>query len=287
MTSSSPTPAPIDQLAFWNGEAGRQWTDFQDTLDTTFAPVLQHMLERATVRPGERVIDVGCGCGAYSVVLAKAVGASGEVLGIDISSEMLARARARIPTGAPLSYLEADAASHRFAAGHFDVLVSRFGVMFFADPVAAFTNLATALRPGGRVAFACWRQPRDNPYFMLPLQQAYKHVPKLPEMKPDDPGPFAFAARERVEHILNAAGFGAIALEPFDTPLDLAGGQGLDHAVAVALSIGPAGRALEGQPPEKAAATAQSIREALGPFHHGDRVDLPAAIWIVTAVKPA
>ncbi|MGO4712702.1 class I SAM-dependent methyltransferase [Bradyrhizobium sp. 2TAF24] len=286
MTSPSPLALPIDQQAFWNGEAGRQWTDFQDTLDITFAPVLQHTLARAAVRPGERVIDVGCGCGASSVVLADQVGPTGEVLGIDISQEMLTRARARMPAGAPLTYLQADAATHRFPAGHFDLLASRFGVMFFDDPIAAFSNLAAALRPGGRVAFACWRQPRDNPYFMLALQQAYKHVPKLPEMKPDDPGPFAFAAQARVERILTAAGFTSIALEPFDTSLDMAGGRGLDHAVTVALSIGPAARALEGQPPEKTAATAQSMREAFAAFQHGDNVKLPAAVWIVTAVKP-
>ncbi|MEW6640497.1 MAG: methyltransferase domain-containing protein [Pseudomonadota bacterium] len=286
MTSPSPLSIPIDQQAFWNGAAGRQWTDFQDTLDDTFAPVQQRMLERAAVRSGERVIDVGCGCGATSLALADLVGPSGEVLGIDISADMLARARERIPAGARLTYLLADAAKHPFPAGHFDLLASRFGVMFFADPIAAFKNLAAALRPGGRLAFACWRQPRDNPYFMLALQQAYKHVPKLPEMKPDDPGPFAFAAQERVERILSAAGFASVTLEPFDTSLDMAGGRGLDHAIMVALSIGPAARALEDQPPEKAAATAQSMREAFAAFHHGDSVTLPAAVWIVTAAKP-
>lgn len=284
--TSSPA-ATIDQHAYWNGAAGHLWIDFQDTLDVVYAPVQQHLLARAAVRAGERAIDVGCGCGASSLAVAERAGPTGEVLGIDIAADMLARARTRIPAGASLRFLEADAATHAFRPGHFDLLVSRFGVMFFSDPVSAFRNLATTLRPAGRVAFACWRQPRENPHLMLPLQQAYKHVPKLPQMNPDDPGPFAFAAKERVAHILSEAGLASIAMEPFDTSLDVAGGRGLDHAITVAQSIGPAARALKSQPPEKIAAATQSIREALAAHQQGDSVPLPAALWIVTAVKPA
>ncbi|WP_315834732.1 class I SAM-dependent methyltransferase [Bradyrhizobium prioriisuperbiae] len=281
------TSAPMtDQLAFWNGSAGRNWTDFQETLDATFVPVLQKLLARGAIKPGERVIDVGCGCGASSIELGNQVGAHGEVLGIDISSDMLTRARHRTPPGLHVRYQLADAASHAFVPDHFDVLFSRFGVMFFDDPERAFTNLAGAMRPGGRVVFACWRQPRDNPYFILPLQEAYKHVPKLPEVKPNDPGPFAFASEDRVHSILGAAGFTSIGMEPFDTPLDMAAGRGLDHAMHFALSIGPAARALEGQPQDKITAAAQSIRDALAQHASGDSVNLKGAIWIVTAVRP-
>ena len=283
---NSATPDRMDQQAFWNGSAGRNWTDFQETLDATLVPVLQKLLARGAVKPGERVIDVGCGCGASSIELGNQVGAHGEVLGIDISSEMLTRARHRTPGGLHVRYLLADAGRHAFVPDHFDVLFSRFGVMFFDEPERAFTNLAGAMRPGGRVVFACWRQPRDNPYFILPLQEAYKHVPKLPEVKPDDPGPFAFASEERVHRILGAAGFASIAMEPFDTPLDMAAGRGLDHALHFALSIGPTARALEGQPQDKVAAAAQSVREALARHVDGNSVNLKGAIWIVTAVRP-
>ncbi len=283
--NSTSTPNRMDQQAFWNGTAGRKWTDFQETLDETFAPVLRKLLARGAIKRGEKVIDVGCGCGASSVELGHAVGPDGEVLGIDISADMLTRARERTAVGAPVTYALADATTHAFPSGHFDVLFSRFGVMFFDAPEHAFANLASALRPGGRLVFACWRQPRENPYFILPVQEAYKHVPKLPEMKPDDPGPFAFASEERVQRILGAAGFTSVAMEPFDTPLDMAAGRGLDHAVTSALSIGPANRALEGQPQDKVAAAAQSIREALARHADGNSVNLKGAIWIVTAVK--
>ncbi len=282
---NSTTPDRMDQQAFWNGTAGRKWTDFQETLDQTFAPVLQKLLARGAIKHGEKVIDVGCGCGASSIELGHASGPDGEVLGIDISADMLTRARERTAAGTPVTYALADATTHAFTPLHFDVLFSRFGVMFFDAPERAFANLASALRPGGRLVFACWRQPRENPFFILAVQEAYKHVPKLPEVKPDDPGPFAFASEERVQRILGSAGFTSIAMEPFDTPLDMAAGRGLDHAITSALSIGPASRALEGQPQDKVAAATQSIREALARHADGNSVNLKGAIWIVTATK--
>ncbi len=155
--------------------------------------------------------------------------------------------------------------------------------MFFADPALSFTNMRKALKPSGRLAFACWREPRENPFFMAPLMAAYKHVPKLPQQGPEDPGPFAFASEDRVRRILGAAGFTGIEMEPCPLALDAAIGGGLDGAVQSALEIGPVSRALEGHPPDLRAAVAQSIREALTPFAKGDAVPLPAAIWIVTA----
>jgi SAM-dependent methyltransferase len=163
------------------------------------------------------------------------------------------------------------------------VLASRFGVMFFADPSLSFANMRKALRPSGRLAFACWREPRENPFFMAPLQAAYKHVPKLPQQGPDDPGPFAFASEARVRRILDAAGFTRIEMEACPLSLDAAIGRGLDGAVQGAFEIGPVSRALDGQPEELRKAAAASIREALTPFAKGDAVLLPASVWIVTA----
>jgi hypothetical protein len=179
--------------------------------------------------------------------------------------------------------MQADATTYAFSPGSFDLLFSRFGVMFFAEPARSFANLRRALRPGGRLAFACWRAPRENPWMMLPLQAAYAHVPRLPQLGPEDPGPFSFADPARVERILGEAGFTAIALQPFDLALDLATGKGLDAAVNAALEIGATSRAIDGQPPAVLAAVAQSIRKALAPLQQGGAVPLAGAVWLVTA----
>jgi SAM-dependent methyltransferase len=283
MTTPSGYERNPDQAAYWNGPAGQHWTDRQPMQDVLLAPVSQVLLDRAAARPGERILDVGCGCGATTIAFAERVAPDGFVLGVDISAPMLARARAIAPPGLPLDFVLADATVHPFDPAGFDLLVSRFGVMFFADPAVSFTNLRSALRPSGRVAFACWREPRHNPWMMTPLQAVYQHVPKMPRPEPDDPGPFAFASEERVHRILGQAGFSGIAMEPRDLSLDIAIGRGLDAAVEGALEIGPASRALQGHPADVRAAAKGSIRDALVPFVRGESVPLPASIWIVTA----
>ena len=272
-----------DQIAYWNGEAGQRWTDRQSVQDVVLAPVTEQLIARIAAQPGQRILDVGCGTGAIAIELARRVAPSGRVLGIDISTPMLERARQLTPKELPADYALADATVYPFEAGSFDLLVSRFGVMFFADPVLSFRNLRTALRPDGRLVFACWREPRENGWMMAPLMAAYKHVPKLPPQSPDDPGPFAFADEARVTRILGEAGFADVAMEACPLSFDVAAGRGLEAAVQGALEIGPAHRALEGQPPEVVAAATQSIREALTPFARGPSVWLPGAIWIVTA----
>jgi ubiquinone/menaquinone biosynthesis C-methylase UbiE len=272
-----------DQIAYWNGPGGQRWADRQAAQDILLAPVLDVLIDRAKLKTGERVIDVGCGSGATTIAFAQKVGPSGHVFGIDVSGPMLARARASAPKELPVDFVQADATVYPFDPASLDLLASRFGVMFFADPALSFANIRKALRPSGRLAFACWREPRENPFFMAPLQAAYKHVPKLPQQGPEDPGPFAFASEERVRRILAKAGFTGIAMEPYPLSLDPAIGRGLDGAVQGSLEIGPVSRALEGQPDEIRAAVAQSIREALAPFAKGDTVLLPASIWIVTA----
>jgi ubiquinone/menaquinone biosynthesis C-methylase UbiE len=272
-----------DQIVYWNGPGGQHWTDRQPVQDILLAPVSQALIERATAKAGERVIDVGCGCGSTSIELAQRVAPDGFVLGIDISAPMLSRARELAPKNLPVDFVLADATVYPFDGESFDLLTSRFGVMFFADPVLSFANLRQAMRRSGRLAFACWREPRENPWMMVPLQAAYKHVPKLPQLGPEDPGPFAFAAEERVNRILREAGFTDIRMEARDLSLDLAIGRGLDAAVQGALEIGPASRALAEQPAEVRAAATNSIREALTPFVRGQSVLMPAAIWLVTA----
>ena len=272
-----------DQIAYWNGPGGQHWADRQQTQDVMLGPVADSLIDRARPAAGERIVDVGCGSGAVSIALAQKVGPTGHVLGIDISGPMLARARQIAPAGLPVEFVLADATVYPFAPASFDLLVSRFGVMFFAEPALSFANLRKALKPSGRLAFACWREPRENPIFMAPLQAAYKHVPKLPPQGPEDPGPFAFASEARVHRILSEAGFTAVAMEACNLALDVAVGGGLEAAVKDALEIGPTARALAEQPPELVAAATHSIREALTPLVRGQSVPLPAAIWIVTA----
>lgn len=272
-----------DQIAYWNGPGGQRWSDRQAAQDLLLAPVLDILISRIAAKPGDRILDVGCGCGGLSVALAGQVAPDGSVLGVDISAPMLTRAREAAPSGLPVAFALADATVYPFEPASFDCLASRFGVMFFADPTASFTNLHRALKPGGRLVFACWREPKQNPWMMAPLQAVYRHVPKLPPQQPDDPGPFAFASDERVTRILTAAGFGEVALEPRELSLDIAIGRGLDAAVQSAFEIGPASRALEGHPQETRDAARQSVREVLASYQRGDRVALPGAIWLVTA----
>src|ERR1700731_119502 len=272
-----------DQIAYWNGPGGQRWADRQATQDVVLAPVADVLIDRARIEAGERIVDIGCGAGATTMAFAQKVGPTGHVLGIDISAPMLARARQLVPPGLRIDFALADATVYPFVSASFDLLASRFGVMFFAEPALSFANMRKALRPSGRLAFACWRDPRENPFFMAPLQAVYKHAPKLPQLGPEDPGPFSFASEARVNRILREAGFSGIAMEPSDLWLDIAVGRGLDAAVEATLEIGPAARALSEQPPDVRAAATLSIREALAPFARGQTVPLKASIWIVTA----
>jgi ubiquinone/menaquinone biosynthesis C-methylase UbiE len=274
-----------DQIAYWNGPGGQHWTERQPVQDVLLAPVSQALIDGCGARAGERIVDVGCGCGSTSIALAQLVAPTGFVLGVDISGPMLARARDIAPKNLPVDFALADATVYPFEPESFDLVTSRFGVMFFADPVTSFANLRKALKPSGRLAFVCWREPSENPMMMLPLQAAYKHVPKLPQLGPEDPGPFSFAAEERVNRILREAGFSDIRMAPRNLSLDLAIGRGLDAAVKGALEIGPASRALAEHPEEVRAAATQSIREALMPFVRGESVLMPASIWVVTAQR--
>jgi SAM-dependent methyltransferase len=283
MDASQGHEGNADQIAYWNGPAGQRWSARQAAQDVLLAPVSDILLARIAAKPGDRILDVGCGCGGLSIALAAQVAPTGSVLGIDISAPMLERARDVAPSGVPVQFVLADATVHPFEQGRFDLLVSRFGVMFFADPVASFANMRRALKPSGRLVFACWREPRENPWMMTPLQAVYQHVPKLPPPEPDDPGPFGFSLEARVTRILREAGFRDVAMEPCALSLDIATGKGLEVAVQSALEIGPASRALQEHPPEVRAAATKSIRETLTPYLRGDSVALAGSIWLVTA----
>jgi len=272
------------QVAYWDGPGGVHWVRRQEVWDRALEPLTTALIARAAVQPGERVVDIGCGCGDTTLALARLVGASGHVLGIDVSEAMLARAAARLPPGAPVELVRADATTHGFAGDH-DLLFSRLGVMFFHSPGAAFANLRSALKPGGRLAFCCFRAPAENEWAMVPLRAAYAHVPPPPRPGPEDPGPFSFADAARVRRILGEAGFAEVALEPLDTSIDLAAGGGFEAAVESALEVGPTSRAVDGQPPAVRDTVAAALREALAPHRRGDAVPLWAALWIVTGLN--
>jgi SAM-dependent methyltransferase len=275
------------QAEYWNSSAGQKWTDHQEHQDQVLRPVSDRLIAAADPKPGERVIDVGCGCGATTIDFAASVSPGGEVLGLDVSEPMLARARERAPKRLPIRFELADATVYDFEPEAADLAASRFGVMFFADPARSFANLRRGLKPGGRLAFACWREAKQNPWLIVPLREASKHAPPLPEMGPDDPGPFAFANDARVRRILSEAGYVDIVLTPQELELDIAVGRGLDTAVKAAMTIGPTSRMLDGQSEAVRAAATADIRKALAAHMRGGSAPLGAAIWIVTATNPA
>ncbi len=280
------TPAQAfneEQRTRWNGIDGEYWTGNHDRLDRTLMPVTAPLLEFAAPRSGSTVIDVGCGCGATTVEIARAVGPSGRVVGVDVSSPMLAFAAERLRTFANATCLLGDAAELPVSGLGADLIVSRFGVMFFGDPVAAFANLRTGLAAGGRLRFACWRPIDENPWLRVPLQAVYEHVPRLPKPEPEEPGPFAFGDRARVTRVLRAAGFTEPSFTPLDIQIDTAAGGTLEDAALQASAMGPAKRALADQPDEIRAAAIESIRRALAPYASSAGVKLPAAVWLVAA----
>ena len=271
-----------DQIAYWNGDAGKRWVSQQTRLDAMLAPISAAALEAANPKPGEHILDVGCGCGETSIKFATLTGARGRVLGADVSAPMLALAKQRAGATHPnLAFAEADAGTHEFEPGAFDLLFSRFGVMFFADPDAAFANMRKALKPGGRTAFVCWRDWRENEWVRVPIMAVRPHVPPQPQLGPEDPGPFSFANPGRVRRILANAGFDVITLKPFDTQLEL--GNGLNDAADYLLEFGPISRALTDATPEQKRQATAALREALAPHAKTAPVKLGAAVWLVDA----
>jgi len=286
MTASSANAAQID---YWNATAGLTWAEMQGQLDRQIEPLGLRAMEGFNPQAGETVLDIGCGCGQTTVALAERVGASGAVTsgavtGIDISRPMLDVARAR-PTPADAvkpRFIEIDAQTGDLGEGVFDGAFSRFGVMFFADPVAAFANIGRSLKPKGRLTFVCWRPFAENLWMRAPVEAAAPLLPAMAPPDPDAPGPFAFADPVKVWDILAAAGFAAIEIRPFEAMI---GGGTLDEAVALALRVGPLGGAMR-EHPHLAAPVGEVVRRALAPYEAQHGMRMPAAVWIVRAGWP-
>ncbi|MCL2447500.1 MAG: SAM-dependent methyltransferase, partial [Polyangiaceae bacterium] len=273
-----------DQIAIWNGPVGERWAREQESADRAFAAFAAELLSRAELKPGQRVLDIGCGNGTTTLAAADAVGPGGAVFGVDVSSPMLARARARSLGRPNVDYALGSAATQDFGRA-FDVAISRFGVMFFADPVAAFAHLRGALRPGGALVFTCWRAPAENAWARCPHEAAAPHLPPAAPQDPLAPGPFAFADAGRVTRILRDAGFGAIDVAPFDAEVVLSN-AGLDDAVRFAVSFGPTAGALREADESTAARAREAIAARFEPLLRGPRLVLGGAVWVVRAIVP-
>ncbi len=276
-----------DQVTFWTGDGGAIWMKAEARIETAIATLGDRALAAAAPRPGESVLDVGCGTGPTTRLLARAVAPSGTVLGLDLSVPMIAEAarRAAAESLTNVRFVAGDASAHAFEPASMDLLFSRFGVMFFGDPPTAFTNLRRALKPGGRLTFLCWRTFKENGWAFVPFMAGVPLLPPLPRPAPDEPGPFAFGDPARVTGILTAAGFAGITIEPIDELQALATG-GLDEAVTQATEMGPLARLLRDTPDDLRAKVADAVRAALAPHATKDGVRLPAACWLVKAVNP-
>ena len=281
-----PTGVNADQIRYWNEVAGPKWVTLQHVIDGQIRPLGELAMDRAGIVPGERVIDVGCGCGLTTVAIGRRVGSEGEVLGLDVSRTMLESARRHADAKGMdnVRFEAADAQTFEPDPGGFDLLFSRFGVMFFDDPAAAFRNLRAALRPGGRLAFVCWQALPKNPWMLLAMTAAAAHLKPTPPPA-DAPGPFSFADPDRVRGILESAGFTDVALESHLRTLTVGGEGPLEAAVDFLLQMGPTGAALrEANDPALLERVQSSVIEMLRPYWSEDGgLRLGSASWIVTA----
>lgn len=276
-----------EQIDYWNGEAGERWAIEDERMAGLLEPIAMRLLEQLAPRQGLHAIDIGCGGGSQSVLLAERLGDAGQVLGVDVSGPLLNVARQRaeaLPSGcAKLAFLQADASSYSFDPASADLLFSRFGVMFFDDPVTAFTNLRTALREDGRLGFCCWQGLQHNEWVREPLKAALVHVPAPEKADPHAPGPFAFADDTRVAAILGDSGFGNIRIEGTEVELAFGNGGNLRQTCAELVNIGPVSRLLQDQAETVRQCVVDAVAEAMAP-HFGDgRLRLDGAVWLVTA----
>jgi SAM-dependent methyltransferase len=276
-----------EQRRNWNEVSGPAWVAETERIGAQIRPFGLPALARVEVAAGHRVLDVGCGAGETTLALGESVGPHGSAHGVDVSRPLLdlAQERASRAGVGNVTFELADAQTAALPEGAFDRLFSRFGVMFFQDPLAAFGNLRRALKRDARMAFVCWRSMDDNPWLKVPMAAAAKHV-DVPRPEPHAPGPMAFADAQRTRGILERAGFREVAFESVDAPMNVGGGlDDLDDTVAFLTRIGPAAGLLRQAAPEARAAAIAEIREALSAYHGPSGVVMPASVWVVTAVN--
>jgi SAM-dependent methyltransferase len=271
-----------EQAEYWDTAASLHWIEYQDRHDAVVAPLDSHLFAAADIAASDRVLDVGCGCGATTRVAARAA-TGGDATGIDLSSAMLERARAvaRQEGLTNVRFVQGDAQVHSFGEAEFDLAISRFGVMFFADPTAAFTNLARATREQGRLVFICWQELPKNDWILVPATAALAHVPPPDVGAPDDPGPFSLADPDRVRTILTSAGWHDVELQAVEEQLPI--GADTDEAFAFIRGFRSFRRLLEDADEATATRALEAVREALARREEPDGVVLGSTAWLVTA----
>ena len=272
------------QAEHWNtGDGVAHWVTNQARYDRMHAPFTALILAAAALRPGGTVLDVGCGCGGTTLAAARLV-APGQAVGLDLSGPMLAQARAGAEAAglANAVFQQGDAQVHELEPDTFGTVISRFGVMFFADPVAAFANIRSATRPGGRLVFVCWQPMAANQWMLVPGAALAEHLP------PPGPGPgmFAFADPDRLRPILAAAGWTDIGITSEHASILVGGGGSVDDTVEFLRTATQGRTMLAGADAATAARALASLRAALTPFADADGVHLGAAVWLVQAVAP-
>lgn len=272
-----------EQAALWNGRGGRAWVDAQESLDQLFAPFENLLVDEARAASAHRVLDVGCGTGATTLAIAQVLGAAGHCVGADISEPMIAAARARAERAcAPASFICRDVQRHAFEPASFDLIVSRFGVMFFDSPVQAFANLRHAASDGAALRAIAWRSPADNPFMTTAERAAAPLLPNLPVRRPGAPGQFSFADRDRVVSILEESGWAGIDIRPIDVECTLP-----EKALHGYLTrLGPVGLVLQDADERTRAQVTEAMRAAFEPYVHGSEVRFTAACWMIGARAP-
>ncbi|GJI98016.1 hypothetical protein RugamoR57_47340 [Duganella caerulea] len=267
------------QSTIWQGTGGNAWVAAQGLLDHMFQPI-EDLLMQAISPATQSLLDVGCGTGSTTLAAARRLGTHGRCTGIDISGPMISAARDRAAQAqSSATFIQADAQRHAFEPASFDAIISRFGVMFFDDPVAAFRALRRATRDGGTLRCIVWRAPEDNPFMTAAERSAAALLPQLPARVPDEPGQFGFANRARVQAILEQGGWRDIDITPLDVACSFPE-QGLLHYIT---HMGPVGRLLQSAGESTRQQVADVARTAFEPFVYGDQVRYTAALWDIHA----
>jgi SAM-dependent methyltransferase len=278
------------QQHYWNEPGGSAWTLWQERMDLQLAPLGRAVIEAVARGDGERVLDIGCGCGDLTLQVAGLVGPGGNATGVDISAPMLARARERATESGltQTHFLEADAqvADAGDLGGPFGAAVSRFGVMFFADPIAAFANIASLVRAGGRLGFVCWQTPDVNPWMSTLAREVATLFPAQTPPDPHAPGPFAFADPVRTRDIVIAGGWTNVSVTPCVRKMRVFGTDDFDVAVDGSLAIGGAARVLLNATAEQRSEARAIAERVVRSFWGADGAVVDGACWLVTAQRP-